>query len=208
MSYTGPSNTTSNHNAPADFAAIEHRLTSTYAYPFTLPPKQSPHDRSLSNAIASLHVHPTLEAILHMLNNDLTSAHFLCRHMQSPPAFESMLIHGVLHRIEGDYDNASAWYGNVEDSDVFRSVWPDGLASARGFIEKLKERRKQNKGTGDTASLQVESEREMKALIEFCKKEFGTEILQDGTTAWVEPSEKIREIASKQLVGGEGWRKF
>lgn len=114
-----------------------------------------------------------------------------------------MFIHGVLHRIEGDYDNASAWYGNVEESEVFHSVWPQGLEAARGYIYKLKDRKNQ-----DVASLQAECEREMKALIDFCKKKFGTGVLQDGTTAWVEPSEHIREIASKQLVGGEGWRKF
>lgn len=114
-----------------------------------------------------------------------------------------MFIHGVLHRIEGDYDNASAWYGDVAESDVFHAVWPEGLEAARGYIGKLKER----KGR-DVESLRAESEREIKALIEFCKEKFGTGVVQDGTTAWVEPTEEIREIASKQLVGGEGWRKF
>lgn len=203
MSYTGPSNAHSSNNAPTDFFNLKDHLISTYSYPFTLPAKTSPHDRTLSNAIASLHIHPALEAILHILNNDLVSAHFLCRHMQSPPAWESMLIHGVLHRIEGDYDNANAWYGNVEESEVFHSVWPEGLKAARDYIEKLK-----HKSDHDTSYLQAESEREIKALADFCEKRFGTEVVQDGTTAWVEPSEEIRKIASKQLVGGEGWRKF
>lgn len=204
MSYTGPSNTSSSQKAPQDFSSLQSHLTSKYGYPFTLPNKQSPHDPSLSAPIADLHVHPTLEALLHVLNNDLSSAHFLVRHAQSPPAYESMLIHGVLHRIEGDYDNALAWYGNVEDSEVFRSVWPDGLEGARGYVEKLKGRKKGDRDEG----LREESEREIMALIEFAKGKFGTGVLRDGTEAWVEPSEEIREIASKQLVGGEGWRKF
>lgn len=203
MSYTGPSNEETSQKSLSDFSSIQNYLTSTYSYPFTRPAKQSPHDRALSNAIASLHVHPTLEALLHMLNNDLTSAHFLCRHMESAPAYESMLIHGVLHRIEGDYNNASAWYGDVKDSEVFHAVWPEGLDTARAFLDKLKDKKNQ-----DVASLQSQCEREMKTLIEFCKKKFGTGVFQDGTQAWVERSEEIREIASKQLVGGEGWRKF
>jgi hypothetical protein len=204
MSYTGPSNTTP-HEPSKTFSSIQNQLISTYSYPFTRPPKQSPHSPSLSNAIASLHIHPTLEALLHILNNDLTSAHFLCRHMQSPPAWESMLIHGVLHRIEGDYNNAIAWYGNVEESEIFQSVWPSGLESARTFIENLKALDKNPK---EVESLRAESEEEMKRLIEFCKNKFGTNVLQDGREAWVEPSEEIREIANKQLVGGEGWRQF
>lgn len=64
---------------------------------------------SLSGQIAALQLHPTLETALHILNGDLPSAHFLVRHMQAPPAFEGMFLHGILHRVEGDYDNARAW---------------------------------------------------------------------------------------------------
>ncbi|KAL8745317.1 MAG: hypothetical protein Q9184_007892, partial [Pyrenodesmia sp. 2 TL-2023] len=87
-----------------------------------LPPGRST-SPSLTAAISALSLHPTLEVALHILNADLPSAHFLVRHMQSPPAYEGMYLHGILHRIEGDYDNARAWYGNVEASEVFGFVW-------------------------------------------------------------------------------------
>ena len=50
----------------------------------------------LSAKIAALEVHPTLEALLHILNDDLASAHFLVRHMEVrlavPPASETRLL--------------------------------------------------------------------------------------------------------------------
>lgn len=73
--------------------------------------------------IASLSLHPVLESLLHILNCDLPSAHFLCRHAEVEPMYESMYVHGILHRTEGDIDNTRAWYGNVKDTDVFRHSW-------------------------------------------------------------------------------------
>lgn len=64
-----------------------------------------------------------LESLLHILNLDLPSAHFLVRHMQSPPCWEEMYIHGLLHRIEGDYDNCRAWYADVCTCDSFTSFF-------------------------------------------------------------------------------------
>ncbi|KAK5231976.1 hypothetical protein LTR47_006816 [Exophiala xenobiotica] len=74
-----------------------------------------------SHAISSLQVHPVIEAALHLLNLDLPSAHFL-----APPAWEAMYAHGILHRLEGDIDNARAWYGDVKDAQVFQAVWGGG----------------------------------------------------------------------------------
>lgn len=73
--------------------------------------------------ISSLSLHPVIESILHLLNCDLPSAHFLCRHAEVNPKYESMFVHGILHRIEGDLDNTRAWYGDVKDADVFKRVW-------------------------------------------------------------------------------------
>jgi hypothetical protein len=36
--------------------------------------------------------------------------------MQAPPAVEGMLLHGILHRAEGDFNNARAWIGDVVDA--------------------------------------------------------------------------------------------
>lgn len=36
--------------------------------------------------------------------------------MQAPPAVEGMLLHAILHRCEGDFANARAWIGDVDDA--------------------------------------------------------------------------------------------
>ncbi len=46
--------------------------------------------------------------------------------MQAAPAFEGMFLHGILHRVEGDYDNARAWYADVSTSRVYQHVWGHG----------------------------------------------------------------------------------
>ncbi|TKA64599.1 hypothetical protein B0A55_10117 [Friedmanniomyces simplex] len=190
------------------FDALYTHLTTTHHYPVLPSPSPNPHSKPLSHTIASLSLHPTLEALLHILNADLASAHFLCRHMQNEPAWEGMYIHGLLHRVEGDYRNAEAWYGNVAGSECFRRAWPGeaGLEDARGFIRRVERLRKEK--VGSLEELEVESQREVDALVGWCKERFGTGRMEDATQAWVEPSEEHRKIASKMLVGGEGWRQF
>lgn len=190
-------------------AIYTHLIT---AYPPPVLPSASPNARNkaLTHTIASLTIHPTLEALLHILNADLTSAHFLCRHMQNKPAWEGMYIHGLLHRIEGDYRNADAWYRNVHETEVFRNSWPgqneEGLENAQAFIGRVEKLRKQK--VGDKKALEQESGREIDALVQWCKNKFGTGRFEDATKAWVEPEEHLRAIAAKMIVGGEGWRNF
>ncbi|KEF61737.1 uncharacterized protein A1O9_03307 [Exophiala aquamarina CBS 119918] len=102
---------------------------STHLLLFSLP--TSPQKPVLpASTISRLSLHPVLESILHILNYDLPSAHFLLRHMQAPPAYEAMFLHGVLHRVEGDLENAAAWYVDVQDTEVFRVVW--GVSGENG----------------------------------------------------------------------------
>lgn len=75
--------------------------------------------------IASLSLHPVVESLLHILNCDLPSAHFLCRHAEVEPKWESMYVHGILHRVEGDIDNCRSWYGQVKETDLFVKVWQE-----------------------------------------------------------------------------------
>lgn len=79
--------------------------------------------------ISALEVHPSLEALLHILNGDLASAHFLVRHMESPPAYEGMALHALLHRVEGDIENARCWYLDIMHSDMFAHVWAEAAAT-------------------------------------------------------------------------------
>lgn len=193
------------------FDAIYNHLVSTYNYPLLPNPSPKAHDSNLSHAICSLSAHPTLEAILHILNADLPSAHFLCRHMQNAPAWEGMYVHGLLHRVEGDYENAKAWYASVHESECFARIWgeKEGLHRAHAFIDDLRHLKQTKAADVELKmNLQQESSREIDALVDWCKERFGTMKVEDATQVWVEPSEEHREMAKQMIVGGEGWRKF
>ncbi|KAJ9630716.1 hypothetical protein H2203_001240 [Taxawa tesnikishii (nom. ined.)] len=105
---------------PTSFSSLYDHLK-TFPTPL-LPPGHS-YDPKLTDTIASLYLHPTIESLLHILNHDLPSAHFLARKMESAPAYEGMYIHGILHRVEGDYNNCLAWYADVCCSEAFEEVW-------------------------------------------------------------------------------------
>jgi hypothetical protein len=121
--------------APEPYEEILQQVLSPSTHPlFSLP--VSPRKPIIeSSRISNLSLHPVLESLLHILNLDLPSAHFLLRHMQAAPAYEAMYLHGILHRIEGDLDNTRAWYRDVQDSDVFRAVWSGDGSGVRGGDE-------------------------------------------------------------------------
>ncbi|KAE9377962.1 hypothetical protein N431DRAFT_297600, partial [Stipitochalara longipes BDJ] len=154
-------------------------------------------------------VHPSIEAALHLLNDDLVSAHFLVRHMQAPPQYESMMLHGILHRIEGDYENARAWYGDVRDSEVFRAVWGEGgLDNAVDFVRRIEILRKETKHEDISELHQLEhgSKRELRTVLEFCEKRFGTQKVDDASAIWVQDKKSLAK--GSDMVIGEGWRHF
>ena len=152
-------------------------------------------------------------SILHILNSDLPGAHFLCRHMQNKPAWEGMYIHGLLHRVEGDYENTKIWYRQVSESGCFQHVWggEDGaLDTANQFLDDIKTLRDETPSDEDLRGrLNEQSKQEIDKLVEWCQQCFGTGVVKDAATeAWVESSREQREIAAKMIVGGEGWRQF
>lgn len=212
----------------ATFSELYESLLSQSRYdPPLLPPvaafsKTTPRTLrmpTLGNDIANLSIHPTLEVILHILNLDLASAHFLVRHMQSAPAWEGMFLHGILHRIEGDYDNARAWYGNVKDSEVFAYAWgrssdssstsklpPSGIDAALALIADIQSFKET--GEGDREELGHRSLDEIQAVVAFCAQRYGVQKVEDATGAWTKNEGRSKEKAQSMIVGGEGWREF
>jgi hypothetical protein len=196
---------------------FETIYASLLTHPAPLLPPARPRTPSLTATISSLSLHPTLEAALHILNADLPSAHFLVRHMQAAPAHEGMYLHGILHRIEGDYDNARAWYGDVAESDVFRRVWGEkegGKEGALGFVGRVEALRKaKGKGEGkgvreEREGLERESGREIGGVVEWCVGRFGTEAWGDASAVWTRPDEVHRVVGNEMVSGGKGYREF
>ncbi|GAB7345218.1 hypothetical protein MBLNU457_3593t2 [Dothideomycetes sp. NU457] len=205
-------------------------------FPVPLLPPGKSYDASMTDTISSLYVHPTLESLLHILNHDLPSAHFLVRKMQSAPAVEGMYIHGLLHRVEGDLNNTRAWYADVCDTDVFTNYWgpvPDdpntdtaagkvefkdgkyynengGKAppqpGARVFLNRLEEL--QRNGKGDREGLERQSQEEIDALVRYCVDKFGTEKVLDARGAFVKNSDEINSMSQDMVSGKGGFRKF
>jgi hypothetical protein len=82
-----------------------------------------PYSPALRALIADAGVHPLLESALHLLNDDLFSAHFLLRKMQEDQW--AKWLHGVLHAREGDILNAKCWYRDA-DADMLKLVYHPG----------------------------------------------------------------------------------
>ena len=175
----------------------------------------------LLSTIASLSLHPTIEATLHILNQDLPSAHFLVRHAQSAPAWEMMYLHGILHRIEGDVNNARCWYGDVTDSDVLKQVWTNAEQPWEKFLDRVEAQKETIAGRGEPqekagqvsqqserADLQRMSLWELKRVLRFCEDKFGTGEVFDAGGTWVQPEAHIADKSDAMIVGGEGWREF
>jgi len=195
--------------SPASYETLKRQLLSGPGP--LLPPAPSSPSKTVSRAISALLLHPSLEAALHILNNDLPSAHFLVRKMQAKPRYESMMLHGILHRIEGDYDNARAWYRDVQDSEVFRLAWgKGGLDQALDFVRRIEILKKSKSADSDGTEkkiLEEESKREIIAVMQFCETSFGTEKVENASDIWVQ-DEKSSAQGNDMVVGGEGWRQF
>jgi hypothetical protein len=198
-------------------------LSHLQSFPTPLTHPDKPHQPSLSDSIASLYLHPAIEALLHILNHDLPSAHFLVRHMQSPPAYEGMYVHGILHRIEGDFDNARAWYCNVCEWEGFEEFWgqaaegeggrPEGKKmpkqeNARMFLDSVESLVKRKAGKDARTGLEEQSRKEIDSLLGWCMRKFGTEGILDAKKVWVRPSEEIAKMGQDQVSGEGGRRKF
>jgi hypothetical protein len=211
----------------ASAVTFDQLLARLKSLPVPLLPPAKIIDASLSDQIASLYLHPALEALLHLLNHDLPSAHFLVRHMQSAPAFEAMYLHGILHRIEGDFDNTRAWYYDVFDSKVFERVWGKAThdqktamgkhklaggqkmppqQSAQLFIDSLENLSKKHQG--DRPPLEAESRREFDSVLDWCINKFGTAKHPDASKAWLQPDQEISQKGQDMVTGNDGIRNF
>lgn len=210
-------------HAASPAITFEHLLARLKSFPAPVFNPGKAYDASLSDSIASQYLHPALEALMHLLNQDLASAHFLVRHMQAPPAYESMYVHGILHRIEGDYDNARAWYSNVSDWEGFTKFWgpptdrPGEEAGqkvprqqrARDFLDRIEKCAGSGGHQGEELeSLQSESRAELESLLDWCLERLGTEMHKDATKDWVKPTEELKRMGEDQVSGSAGPRNF
>jgi hypothetical protein len=180
-------------------------------FPTPLLPPVHVFDKDTTKQIAALQLHPSLEAALHILNHDLPSAHFLVRHMEAPPAVEGMTLHGILHCIEGDYDNARAWYKDVASDEagkeLLEKAWgkhgKEGVLAFVDDVEKL-----DKKIDGNKAELEQTSLNAITVVVRQCEEKFGSDRWEDALSAWTKSPEKNQEMQQAMIIGEQGHRKI
>ncbi len=59
------------------------------------------------------------KAALHLWNDSLDAAHELVEHLNTPTG---SALHGIMHRREGDFDNAKYWFHLAGDHPAFHSL--------------------------------------------------------------------------------------
>ena len=217
-----------------------HTLLNTLLSPsLPIPLASLPHSPirlrfpALQSQIPILQIHPLLESALHLLNLDLPAAHFLLRHMQDPSKHpEAALLHGILHRIEGDLDNARAWYASTADAvgkeggeeNVLTVAWPGATSVGNGtgnkaalergtrFLDDAGRVRDVSSGNGESgekaAKLARMGEEEIVRVVKWCERKYGTGRVEDATKVWTAMAQEHRKQAGDMIVGGEGWRVF
>jgi hypothetical protein len=136
--------------------------------------------------------------------------------MQAAPQPQAMFLYGILRRIEGDYVNAQARYGDVKDSVVFNDVLNlhDGTSRVEDAIAFLtmveilrKETKVKERKDKEVKSLEEESLREIGAVLKFCEEKFGSGKVEDATQIWVQ-DEKPSGKGNDMIVRREGWRQL
>jgi hypothetical protein len=87
-----------------------------------------------------------------------------------------------------------------------------GTEDAIAFLTRIEILRKETKVTErkdkEVKSLELESLREIKAVLKFCEDKFGTCKVEDASEIWVQEDEKFPGKGNDMIVGGEGWRQF
>lgn len=118
-------------------------------------------DLELSRAIADLNCAGVQKAGLLVWNDDLETAHAL---VQEDPSAEAAFWHAILHRRQGELQNALYWYGQVgKDHVVFsqiKDLIPDWTPAA--FMELL--------GASQSPEAKLWQKSEMLELISYCLK--------------------------------------
>ena len=148
---------TNDADGTAEPSAILNTLRARASYPLR---PETPFDPSLSKAIDHLEVSDAVKAGLHMLNDDLPKAHELAQAHEGDKTHDYW--HAIVHRREGDFDNAKYWLGQVRRHPVMTRVHDGGPAAALGFIEKCRDAT-----DGDRAKLESIQRRELLGLLEY-----------------------------------------
>ena len=119
-------------------------------------------DREMAASIAALDAPDAVKAGLHLLNDDLDHAHELAQAHEGDKTCDYW--HAILHRREGDFENAKYWLRQVGRHPVLSRVHDGGPPAAIRFVEQCRDA-----GPADMALLEATQKREMLGLLEYAR---------------------------------------
>jgi len=103
--------------------------------PLGLAPEGAP-DGATSEAVRRVAAGDTPEAIalrsaFLLWNGDLDGSHALSQELHTPTG---SLLHGMMHRMEGDYGNAEYWFRRVGSHPVYADIAREAAAFGGDFV--------------------------------------------------------------------------
>nr|XP_031857316.1 uncharacterized protein CI109_007264 [Kwoniella shandongensis]KAA5524388.1 hypothetical protein CI109_007264 [Kwoniella shandongensis] len=163
----------------------------------------TPYRKDLQDSIADLKCHPALESALHLMNDDLFSAHFLLRKMQEDEW--AKWLHAILHQTEGDLEkNAKLWYEQV-DPEVLRHYWNGGNPVAlahENMYRIMRVKSGEAEESEETKARQVKWD-ELCCVMAELEKQHGWSAV-DGTRFYT----RDEDPSHKSMILGEGYRRW
>ena len=119
-------------------------------------------DSDLTAAIEALDEPDVVKAGLHMLNDDLARSH---EHAQKHEGDKTCdYWHAIVHRREGDFDNAKYWLGQVGRHPVLSRVYDGGPAAAIEFVHRCRDA-----DPSKLPALEATQRREMLGLLAYAR---------------------------------------
>src|SRR5258705_12686809 len=145
--------------APRSFSDLFDALASRPASP--LRPK-GPSDPALTTIIDALDTDDAVKAGLHLLNDDLERGHALAQAHEGDKTCDYW--HAIVHRREGDFDNAKYWLRQVGRHPVLSRVHDGGPSAAIVFVDRCRDAK-----ADDRAALEAIQKRELLGLVAYAR---------------------------------------
>jgi GTP cyclohydrolase II len=142
---------------PASFDEIFDRLSKRAQVPLHA---EKVFDPTLAGAIDALDAPDAVKAGLHLLNDDLARAHQLAQAHEGDKTYDYW--HAIVHRREGDFDNAKYWLHRVGRHPVLSRVHDGGPAAAVLFVDRCRDAKE-----ADRAALEAIQKRELLGLVAY-----------------------------------------
>ncbi len=119
-------------------------------------------DRTLTRTIDGLDAPDAVKAGLHLLNDDLERAHEIAQAHEGDKTCDYW--HAIVHRREGDFDNAKYWLHHAGRHPVLSRVHDGGPAAAVVFVDRCRDA-----NPDERPKLEAIQRRELLGLIEYAR---------------------------------------